>query len=212
MDALSRMIALADSQDIPEVYAAIAAHFVFEYVHPFYDGNGRTGRYLLALYLSRPLSLLTSLSLSRVIAQHKTEYYRAFKEVELPLNHGEVTPFVICLLDLISVAQDQILEDVEERKFLLVDVKQRIASLQETGGYSDAQAEMLYILVQNELFASDFAVPLARLAVNINKSRRAVRSLLGTLEDRGDVLVVTRRPLRFNLSDEMRAKLGVDAL
>lgn len=212
VDALSRMIALADLRDIPEVYAAIAAHFVFEYVHPFYDGNGRTGRYLLALYLSRPLSLLTSLSLSRVIAQHKTEYYRAFKEVELPLNHGEVTPFVICLLDLISVAQDQILEDVEERKFLLVDVKQRIASLQETGGYSDAQAEMLYILVQNELFASDFAVPLARLAVNINKSRRAVRSLLGTLEDRGDVLVVTRRPLRFNLSDEMRAKLGVDAL
>ena len=67
--------------------------------------------------------MVISLSLSRAIAQHKSEYYRAFKEAELPLNHGEITPFVICMLGLISVAQDQILEDVEERKSLLADVE-----------------------------------------------------------------------------------------
>ena len=65
---IDRMIELVASPDIPQTYSAILSHFLFEYIHPFYDGNGRTGRYLLALYLSEPLSETTVLSLSRVIA------------------------------------------------------------------------------------------------------------------------------------------------
>ena len=68
--------------DIPELYAAALCHFLFGYIHPFFDGNGRTGRYLLALQLSRPLSQPTVLSLSRVIAENKATYYRAFDAVE----------------------------------------------------------------------------------------------------------------------------------
>lgn len=212
IDALTGMISLADSVDVPEIYSAIAAHYVFEYVHPFYDGNGRTGRYLLALYLSRPLSLLTSLSLSRTIAQHKANYYRAFKEVELPLNHGEITPFVICLLELISISQDQILGDVERRGSLLSSIEMKIAELQDAGGYSDSEADTLYVLVQNELFASDFAVPLERLAEEMGKSQRVVRSTLKKLEERGDVVLATKRPLRFQLSQQCRGELGIEEI
>ena len=61
---LEQMLALMHSEEIPEIYSALLSHFLFEYVHPFYDGNGRTGRYLLALSLSTPLSQPTVLSLS----------------------------------------------------------------------------------------------------------------------------------------------------
>ncbi len=71
---------LARSDTIPFLQRAIASHFLFEYIHPFYDGNGRTGRYLLALYLSNDLTLPTVLSLSRTIAENKNEYYKAFTE------------------------------------------------------------------------------------------------------------------------------------
>lgn len=77
-------------------------------VHPFYDGNGRTGRYLLALYLSSPLSILTTLSLSRVIAANRDAYYRSFKEAEHPLNHGELTHFVMNMLENVRIAQNDL--------------------------------------------------------------------------------------------------------
>ena len=81
--------------------------------------------------------------------------------------------------------------------------------MKKADGYSEIQAKMLYILAQNELFAPDFAVPLMRLAADMGKSKRSTRSVLSALEDCGDVLLVTKRPMRFSLSGEMRAKLGI---
>ena len=77
---LGIMLALVSSPNVPELYSALMSHYIFEYIHPFYDGNGRTGRYLLALYLSGPLSTLTALSLSREIAENRGPYYRTFQE------------------------------------------------------------------------------------------------------------------------------------
>ncbi len=57
-------------------------HHQFESIHPFYDGNGRTGRIINILYLVK-LGLLDSpiLYLSRYINQNKNEYYRLLQEV-----------------------------------------------------------------------------------------------------------------------------------
>lgn len=79
---------------------------------PFYDGNGRTGRYLLALYLDESLSIPTALSLSRTIAENKHAYYAAFSSVENPLNHGEMTHFVYSMLELIRTAQSSMIEQL----------------------------------------------------------------------------------------------------
>ena len=105
ISALSQMISLASSPDIPGTYRAAASHFIFEYTHPFYDGNGRTGRYLLALGLSKPLSTITALSLSRSIAENKGPYYKAFETAELPQNHGELTHFVMQMLEYVATSQ-----------------------------------------------------------------------------------------------------------
>ena len=83
----------------------LASHYLFEYAHPFYDGNRRTGRYLLSLFLSEPLSKPTVLSLSRTIAENRSDYYAAFRTVDNPLNKGELTFFVYALLDLVRKAQ-----------------------------------------------------------------------------------------------------------
>jgi len=52
------------------------SHYQFEAIHPFYDGNGRTGRILNILYLiEQDLLTLPILYLSRYIVQHKAQYY-----------------------------------------------------------------------------------------------------------------------------------------
>lgn len=58
------------------------SHYQFEAIHPFTDGNGRTGRVLNALYLiEQKLLTLPTLYLSHYIVRNKTDYYRLLNEV-----------------------------------------------------------------------------------------------------------------------------------
>lgn len=57
-------------------------HYQFESIHPFYDGNGRTGRIINVLYLvMNDLLNLPVLYLSRYIIEHKVGYYKLLQEV-----------------------------------------------------------------------------------------------------------------------------------
>lgn len=124
---LEQMILLVTAPDIPPTFAAIIAHYLFEYVHPFYDGNGRIGRYLLALYLSEPLSLATVLSLSTIISENKSKYYKAFEVTDSSLNHGEVTFFVIQMMEFMRLAQDALMEDLENKHALLTRAEESLS-------------------------------------------------------------------------------------
>ncbi|MDK7859545.1 Fic family protein, partial [Klebsiella pneumoniae] len=66
-DHLTQMLSLMNSNKVPTLIKACMCYYAFESVHPFYDGNGRTGRFLLALQLHEQLSMPTILSLSSVI-------------------------------------------------------------------------------------------------------------------------------------------------
>ena len=154
IEAIERMLALCRSDDVPETYSAILGHFIFEYAHPFYDGNGRTGRYLLALYLSRPLSTLTSLSLSRVIAENRSAYYRSFREAEHPLNHGELTLFVMNMLETIGIAQEELEEGIAVKKSLLNDLEDSLGAFATSHGLSEKETDVVYMLSQLDLFGS----------------------------------------------------------
>jgi Fic family protein len=62
--------------DIDPVIRMAAAHYQFEAIHPFTDGNGRTGRILNTLFLiDKKLLDLPILYLSRYINEHRSEYY-----------------------------------------------------------------------------------------------------------------------------------------
>ena len=73
-----------------------AAHYQFEAIHPFTDGNGRTGRVLNSLFLiEQDLLTLPILYLSRYVIQHKTEYYRLLQEVTSGSSWEEWLIYVI---------------------------------------------------------------------------------------------------------------------
>lgn len=68
---------LHDEGDTDPLVRMAVMHYQFEAIHPFVDGNGRTGRVLNLLYLvERGLLDIPVLYLSRYIVQHKTDYYR----------------------------------------------------------------------------------------------------------------------------------------
>lgn len=72
---------LEDGAPDPLIRMAVT-HYQFEAIHPFTDGNGRTGRILNILYLVQERLLeIPVLYLSRYIIQHKTDYHRLLLEV-----------------------------------------------------------------------------------------------------------------------------------
>jgi len=149
---LAQMMDLARSDTIPFLQRAIASHFLFEYIHPFYDGNGRTGRYLLALYLSNDLTLPTVLSLSRTIAENKNEYYKAFTEAEDKLNSGELTFFVYTILGLIERAQESLIEELGVKIDQLDKATVLRDELRREHALSTNATLLLYAVMQEELF------------------------------------------------------------
>ncbi len=207
VDLLTQMIALEQSADIPEIYSALLAHFLFEYIHPFYDGNGRTGRYLLALSLSRPLSTATVLSLSRIIAENKTPYYKAFDVTERRLNCSEATHFVMAMLDLIGKAQEQIIEDLEGKGAALTRLSQQVNQLDER--YTDRERDLLFYLGQVTLFGAFGEIKMAEVAGYLNVSTPTARKTFESLSGRDLLVRVSERPAIYRLSRLGKEALGI---
>ena len=211
IEALEKMLAFASSENVPRLYSAIASHYIFEHAHPFYDGNGRTGRYLLALYLSEPLSLLTSLSLSRTIAENRDAYYRAFNEAQDPLNHGELTFFVMDIMELVRKAQSMILDDLEKKGDALESANGTLYSMAQKHGLDEKDANIIFMLVQIGLFGAPESATLEEIANHIGLGTQMTRKRLVGLEDEGLVEVVKKRPLRFTLSKQAESAFGIKA-
>lgn len=84
------------SNDIDPLIKMAILHYQFESIHPFNDGNGRTGRILNILYLSKIKLLdLPVLYLSKYILEHKTEYNRLLKEVTENHNWKDWVLFIL---------------------------------------------------------------------------------------------------------------------
>jgi len=101
-------------------------HFQFESIHPFYDGNGRTGRIINILYLiQKSLLHLPILYLSRFIIDHKSEYYQYLQNVR---DKQEWEPWIMFMLEGVEITSLDTIELIKEIKKLMMDYKHRIRS------------------------------------------------------------------------------------
>ncbi len=87
---------LHESTELDPLIRMAVAHYQFEAIHPFTDGNGRTGRVLNSLFLiSEDLLTLPILYLSRYIIQNKSEYYRMLLDVTQTGNWDDWLLFIL---------------------------------------------------------------------------------------------------------------------
>lgn len=107
----------------PLVKVAII-HHQFESIHPFYDGNGRTGRIIAVLYLvQQGLLDIPILYLSRYIVRTKPAYYRLLQSVR---DNGAWEEWVLYVLTAVEETARQTIVTVSEIKDALQDYKRRI--------------------------------------------------------------------------------------
>jgi len=117
-------------------------HYQFESIHPFYDGNGRTGRIINILYLVlQNLLELPILYLSRYIIKNKADYYRLLQEVRTKEKWEE---WVLYMLDGIEQTSLSTIELIENINLLMLEtqtvVKEKLPKL-----YSKDLIEILFM-------------------------------------------------------------------
>ena len=154
---IDKTLMLLKDDEIPMICRIAILHYIIGYVHPFYDGNGRLSRFISSSLLKEEFNSLVALRLSYTIKENKKDYYKAFDNANDPHNMGDLTPFILYFTDVIEKSMDSLLERLTDGKEKL-DYYEELIYQKYDGLDARVQkktADVLWLLVQNELFASE---------------------------------------------------------
>ncbi len=133
---------------LPALIKAGLIHYQFESIHPFWDGNGRMGRLLIALHLQENgFSNHSALYLSHYIFQHRPQYYHRLNQARL--SHGEMANWVDYFLTGALVSAKHGLATINRAIELKADL---IDHIKHSGAYQvPQQLEFLDYLYRNPI-------------------------------------------------------------
>ncbi len=161
------------NKSIDPLVLAAAGHYMFEAIHPFEDGNGRTGRMLLTLQLV-DAGLLSSpiVHISQYINKNRSDYYRLLRDVTAK---GELEEFVKYITRGFAVQAEHSLSLLQQLKFLQETFQHKIK-------------EELHYMYSNELVEQLFINPVqtpARLSEELKIHRLTASKYLRLLAEKG---------------------------
>lgn len=175
IDAMEKALAFLNDESVDRLCRICIFHYLIEYIHPFYDGNGRLGRFILSYYLSGTLEPLLSYRISETIKENITEYYKAFNVCNDPHNLGDLTPFLIMMLHMIHAALKDLENSLQGRLIRWNKYESLVSTLPET---SDNNIRRMYsYLIQAALF-SETGISTKELENSFQKSYYIIKKLL----------------------------------
>ncbi len=173
MANLEQFINNPDLSDLDPLIKMAIIHHQFESIHPFFDGNGRTGRIINILYLViNDLLDLPILYLSAYIIKYKTEYYRL---IQLVRDEGKWEEWLLFILKGVELVATGTIHRVKAIASLMQSHKVKIRKISE-GIYSH---ELLNNLFSHPYTKIDFLTEATGL------SKKTAGKYLNILVDKG---------------------------
>ncbi|WP_164507274.1 Fic family protein [Companilactobacillus furfuricola] len=201
------LIMFMNNDDIPTLEKAVITHFMFENIHPFYDGNGRMGRYLLTQYLSKKNDPYTALSISGSIISHEAKYYRSFDNADKYENYSELTFFVQDILNIVADGQTFVINKLSELKSILEENMTKIKDKFSDHQNAEIIIEILSLFVQSKLFNVDRSLgikdtQMINTLYDYNKKvfkKKSVKQIIRQLETDGILKLVNGNPIQHEI-------------
>lgn len=126
-------------------------HYYFGYIHPFYDGNGRTARFISSIYLKEDYTWLTALSLSQGSNDNRSLYLKAFNSTNQVSMQGELNLFVDSFLEVLNNGQNILKDNLQTKTILLEGAIDKIESDSHLAEDKDS-IEIMKIAIELHLF------------------------------------------------------------
>lgn len=124
--SLEQFINSTDETGMDPIVKMALIHYQFEAIHPFSDGNGRTGRILNILYLIQQNMIgLPVLYLSKYIIENKSDYYRLLREVT---EHNNWVEWVLYVVNGVAETSSATLEKIKRALSLKAEVEHDLKS------------------------------------------------------------------------------------
>jgi Fic family protein len=172
MTNLEQFINDPEMSDYDPLVKMAIIHYQFESIHPFYDGNGRTGRILNILYLILTgLQKLPILYLSNHIIQHKSDYYRLLQGVR---EKGDWESWISYMIRGVEHTAKETIQLIEALKVLMAEMKNQLQN-----NYKFYSQELL-----NNLFAHPYT-KIEFLVRDLGVSRLTAANYLNQLASDG---------------------------
>ncbi len=181
MSNLERYINDSELQDCDPLIKMAIIHFQFESIHPFYDGNGRTGRIINILYLIlEKLQTLPILYLSNYIVKNKPDYYRYLQKVR---EENLWEDWILFMIKGIEQTSKETIELIFRIKELMLEFKHKLRD-----NYKFYSQDLLNNLFKHpytkiEFVVNDLGVSRLTAANYLNKlaeDKMLIKNKLGT--------------------------------
>lgn len=195
IESLDLCLDFLKNDDIDSLTKISAFHYLFGYIHPFYDGNGRTSRFISSYLIKNELDVLLALKLSYTVKNNINKYYKAFDVCNDRKNKGDITFFVVTFLELLSQASDDLYTKIADLNDQLNYYNNIINMLVNEKVLNDKQAKCIFILCQNRLF-DDTYMNMNTLTELLEKSDTTTRKILKSLEYK-NLLVKSRNKNQY---------------
>ena len=196
---IQNLIIFMNKKDINFLLKACITHYYFEYIYPFYDGNGRFGRLIFSMYLARKLDVFTGLSLSYAIFSEKEKYSKLFLNTSNSKNFGEITFFLIGMLELIKKGQESIIKMLEDKIEKLNFSRNYLNNL----NLSDLEKDIMFVYIQNHIF-SNSDLEDKELCKIINMSRPTLKNNIEQLIKKEYLTKISKKSITHVLSDKLQ--------
>lgn len=189
IDAMNKALFFFNDKSVEKLFRICLFHYLIEYIHPFYDGNGRLGRFILSYCISETLEPLVALRISEVIKENISKYYKAFEICNDPRNLGDLTPFLIMLLNMIYMAMKDLRDSLTRRLLSWKEYEELLFNLPDIP--CDKNMRKMYsYLIQATLFSED-GISTSELKAEFDGSYHIVKKLLDTIP--GSLLISHRK-------------------
>lgn len=195
IESLDLCLDFLKNDDIDSLIKISAFHYLFGYIHPFYDGNGRTSRFISSYLIKNELDVLLALKLSYTVKNNINKYYKAFDVCNDRKNKGDITFFIVTFLELLSQASDDLYTKIADLNDQLNYYNNIINTLVNEKVLNDKQAKCIFILCQNRLF-DDTYMNMNTLTELLEKSDTTTRKILKSLESK-NLLVKSRNKNQY---------------
>lgn len=192
IDAMNVALEMYKDKNIPHLIRIAIFHYIFAYIHPFYDGNGRTARCILSYGISEQLHKLIALRISIVIKKHQKKYYDAFSLADSEINRGDLTPFVIQMLEFISSVYHDVMVILQKKQ---VQVEHAWSRLEKILPEDKLMRDMYRILLESGMMYGQ-GVTIMKLSELLGKSRNTIQSRLNDINST-HILVYTSQKKKY---------------